>query len=154
MIFSESFSIESDREALWDILMDVNQVADCLPGVEELEVLDEDHYRGLIAVAMGPVKLRFKGEINVTSRDKEAWNALLTASANDAKAGGGFRASLQMQLSEAITGNEPATDLSLKLETTFLGRIGELGRPLIKKKISTIMNEFVKSLNLKIIKME
>lgn len=148
MKFKENFCVESALEPLWESLMDVRRVAACLSGVEELEVVENDKYRGLIAVSMGPVRLRFSGEVNVTLRDKENWTAILQARAKDAKAGGGFRASLRMQLS---TSSATTTDLLLELETTFLGRIGELGRPLIKRKISSMMTDFVRSLNAQLV---
>ncbi len=128
--------------------MDVHKVATCLPGVEDLTVLEPDKYQGVLLVRMGPVKLKFNGQVNVTLRDKECWTAILEANANDSRAGGGFKASLRMQLVEATdSALEPASDLILELETTFLGRIGELGRPLIKRKISSIMRDFSETLN-------
>jgi len=146
--FEERFRVDSDRESLWELLMDVHKVATCLSGVEDLTVLQPDEYEGVLPVSMGPVKLKFKGRVTVTLRDKERWTAILEAKANDSRAGGGFKASLQMQLIEATdSALEPASDLMLKLETTFLGRIGELGRPLIKRKINSIMRDFSETLN-------
>ena len=145
MNFKENFNVESDRQNLWDFLMDVHKVASCMGGVEELSVIDTDRYRGVMLVRMGPVKLRFKGDVDVTSRDRENWTATVSASANDAKAGGGFKGSLQMELSKV---SNSTTALVLDLETTLLGKIGELGRPLIKRKVSSMMRDFSEALTL------
>ena len=96
MKFEQRFNIDLDRDNLWELLMDVHKVGACLRGVEDLAVIEPDKYKGKILVGMGPVKLQFDGQVNVTLRDKEHWTAILEASANDAKAGGGFKASLQM----------------------------------------------------------
>jgi len=144
MQFKHQYTIAQAREPLWDTLMDVHKVAGCLTGVEALEVLQDDLYAGILAVKMGPVNLKFSGEVSVTRRDRQHWLGILEANAKDAKAGGGFKAALTLQLVEA----EPdATDLEITLDTTFLGRLGELGRPLIKKKINTMMDDFIKTLN-------
>lgn len=144
MQFAHNYTIALPREQLWPILMDVHKVAECMTGVESLDVISDDNYEGVLAVKMGPVRLRFNGVVNVTRRDDESWIGVLEATARDAKAGGGFRASLTMQLLEPETGTSA---LDIDLETTFLGRIGELGRPLIKKKINTMMDDFIAALN-------
>jgi carbon monoxide dehydrogenase subunit G len=107
-------------------------------------IVEDDLYKGLLAVRMGPVRLRFKGEVNVTTRDDENWIGVLEANAKDSKAGGGFRAALTMTLHAP---EEHLTGLHISLDTKFLGRIGELGRPLIKKKINTMMDDFIDTLN-------
>lgn len=144
MQFKHRYTIALPRAPLWEVLMDVHKVAGCLTGVEALTVLSDDLYEGTLSVKMGPVNLKFEGEVSVTQRDTENWTGVLEASAKDAKAGGGFKAALRMQLIEqAPAGSE----LDITLDTTFLGRLGELGRPLIKKKINTMMDDFIDALN-------
>ena len=143
MEFEHTYDIDAPPESLWRVLMNVHQVAACLDGVDELTVLDGDTYRGTLSVKMGPVRFKFAGEVAVIERDGEAWTGVLQASANDAKSHGGFRASLTMQLAERGDG----CTLRLTLETAFLGRLGQLGRPLIRKKIATMMDNFAHSLS-------
>ncbi len=143
MQFNQQYTIEIPVEPLWETLMDVRQVAGCLEGVEELNVIDDDLYEGKLTVKMGAVKLRFHGRVTVTLRDHANRKGVLEAGAKDPKAGGGFKAALQMQLAETAPGT---SELALDLEATILGRIGELGRPLIKKRINTMMDDFVEAL--------
>lgn len=144
MQFEAQYPISLPREPLWEILMDVHKVAECIEGVSTLEVVEPDHYSGSLTVKMGPVKFTFEGVVNVLSRDRENWIGVLEATAKDPKAGGGFKANLTMALVEQ---SAISTQLDINLETTFLGRIGELGRPLIKKKIATMMTDFVNTLD-------
>lgn len=139
MQFEASYTFPLSRAELWDILMDVHKVAACINGVESIEVIDDDRYHGTLGVKMGPVRLRFAGEVNVVERNRDDWTGVLEANAKDAKAGGGFKSNLTMVLTEA---NPDTTGLGVTLETTFLGRIGELGRPLIKKKIANMLDDF------------
>lgn len=144
MEFKQQYAVALDSDTLWTTLMDVHKVAACLDGVERLDVLNDDRYEGTLAVKMGPVRLKFNGEVNVTLRDGQNRIGILEANARDAKAGGGFKAQLHMQLSN--TENRD-TQLDITLNTTFLGRLGELGRPLIKKKINAMLDDFVDALN-------
>ncbi len=143
MEFVQTYTVLMPRHSLWLTLMDVHKVASCLTGVEDLQVLADDNYTGRMSVKMGPVRLRFAGNVKVALRDYENHIGILEAQANDSKAGGGFKAALEMKLMDEAT---DATCLALNLQTTFLGRIGELGRPLIKKKINTMMDDFVAAL--------
>lgn len=141
--FQRSYDIDVPPDLLWPVVMDVHEVAACLDGVDELTVIDDDTYRGTLSVKMGPARFRFAGNVVVTERDSEAWKGVLQATASDSKSGGGFRASMTMQLDERGAGST----LGLTLETSFLGRIGQLGRPLIRKKITNMMDRFAQSLS-------
>ncbi|MCB1742785.1 MAG: SRPBCC family protein [Gammaproteobacteria bacterium] len=145
MEFKHSFDIPADRDTLWDILMDVHQVAACIDGVESLQVVDPDHFEGRLGVKMGPVRLAFNGTVEVIRRDRDNWSAAFVASANDRKAGGGFTAELAMQLDTTATA-ERTSNLDVTLSTSLTGRIGQLGRPLIKKRVETMLQDFASAL--------
>jgi carbon monoxide dehydrogenase subunit G len=142
--FEHTFDVPAPRESLWETLMDVEQVTSCIEGVRELEVIDDDHFSGTLGVKMGPVRLSFAGQVTVTSRDRENWRAALLAKANDRKAGGGFSAELVMRL-EALGADE--TRLHITMDTSLTGRIGQMGRPLIKKRVATMLQDFAAALS-------
>ena len=127
-----------DPERLWASLMDVHVVAACITGASEVEELGPDHYAGTLQVKMGPVALSFGGEVRVTLRDGENYRGELEASAKDGRAGGGFTSVLTMKLTQ--TGD--STMLSLELDSTVLGKIGEFGQPLIRRRIERMLKEF------------
>lgn len=124
--------------------MDVEQVTACIDGVRDLEVKDADHFEGTLGVKMGPVRLSFAGTVTVTARDRERWTAGLLAVAKDPKAGGGFSADLSLHL-EAISA--AVTLLQIRLSTSLTGRIGQLGRPLIKQRVERMLKDFATALS-------
>ena len=149
MDFINRYTVPGDSATLWPMLMDVHQVAECLEGVTDLETVEADHYVGVMSVKMGPVRLRFNGDVRVTEKDESNGHAVLEASARDSKIAGGFQATLVMDLlppvapeGQTAQPENEATDLEIRLSTAFLGRIGQLGRPLIKKKINSMMDAF------------
>lgn len=53
MKFQHTAKIDAPIEAVWDWLMDVPRVAQCMPGVDSVEPLGDDKFRGTIKVSIG-----------------------------------------------------------------------------------------------------
>ena len=129
---------------MWAFLLDVPRVARCVPGVETVESIGEDRFRGVLKVAVGPVRLTLAGEVAITSRDEAAGIAVLRATAADKGAGGAVSADLRMTVTD---GAAPDTsELQIVTEAQVMGRIGEFGQPIIKRKADQTMNEFAANL--------
>src|SRR6266436_7236042 len=69
MEFSGTQTIAAPIENVWAFLLDVNNVASCAPGFQSLEVLEEEHWKAVVAVGVGAVKARFT--LDVTRPEKE-----------------------------------------------------------------------------------
>ena len=142
MTFTQECVIPIERERLWDFMMEVPRVARCVPGVEAVEAMDTGAYRGSLKVQVGPIRLALEGVITVEERNREAWRARMRADANDRRLGGGIRARLGLTLTSDDTG----THLTIDTDLTILGRIGEFGQPIIRKKADAILAEFARNL--------
>ena len=139
MKFTQSCTITADRQTVWDFLMNMQNVANCLAGVQALRPIDADTYEGTLRVKVGPVSLTFQGTVHVETRDREQWHGAVRAEARDHKLGGGVQAHMDMNLLE----KSPAeTEMQVALETHILGKIGEFGQPVIRKKTATMLQDF------------
>src|SRR5699024_5202358 len=87
--------VAATPEEIWNILQDTDRVVKCLPGAELLEDFGDDRYLGRIKVGLGPIKLSFLGDIEVTERDEENHAIHLAAQAED-PAGGSVQASVHL----------------------------------------------------------
>jgi uncharacterized protein len=142
MTFSHECVIPVERERLWDFMMEIPRVARCVPGVEAVEAMDTGAYRGSLKVQVGPIRLALEGVITVEEQDRNAWRARMRAEANDRRLGGGIRARLGLTLVPGDSG----THLKIDTDLAILGRIGEFGQPVIKKKADTLLAEFARNL--------
>ena len=142
MIFSQECVIPVERERLWNFLMDVPRVARCVPGVETIEAVDDHGYRGRLGVRIGPIRLSLDGTVTVEEEDLAAWRARMRADANDRRLGGGIRARMTLALTPADHG----TRLSIETDLAVLGKIGEFGQPIIRKKADALLEEFARNL--------
>jgi uncharacterized protein len=66
MLLKGDVSIRAPRKRVWDFLTDPNQIGQCVPGVEKIEIVEPNKkYRGVVSVGLGGVKARFNGEVDV-----------------------------------------------------------------------------------------
>ena len=142
MTFAQECVIPVERERLWDFLMEFPRVALCVPGVETIEAVDASAYRGTLRVQVGPIRLALQGTMIVEEQDRSAWRARMRAEANDRRMGGGIRARMSLTLAAGQGG----TRVHIETDLAVLGKIGEFGQPVIKRKADTLLAEFARNL--------
>jgi carbon monoxide dehydrogenase subunit G len=144
MKFSQTCSISSSRQKVWDFLMDMENVSKCLPGVESMEKLEEDLYQGVYKIKVGPIALKFQGTLQFEVRDQQQWHSEMRAEAKDRRLGGGVRALLEVDLTEQ---GPDQTEMRVSLESHVLGKVGEFGQPIMRKKTDAILQEFARQVS-------
>ena len=143
MKFNQRAVIPVARGPLWDFLMDVPKVAKSLPGVETVTPIDATTYQGTLKVRVGPISLNLQGKIIVEERDAVNCKASLRAEANDRMAAGAVKGKTTMELKEI---GPQETELLVETDVNILGKIGEFGQPIIRKKADQMLQEFVNNI--------
>lgn len=116
--------------------MDLPVAARCVPGARDIAPAG-DGVRGRLDVRVGPIKLSLTGNVAVESSDEAAGTARLRADAEDQRLGGAVRAFVDL----AVSGDKP-TELRVSSDVAILGRIGELGQPLIARQADKVLAGF------------
>jgi carbon monoxide dehydrogenase subunit G len=71
MILKGNVAIRAPRKKVWDFLTDPNQIGQCVPGVEKIEIIEPNKkYRGIVSIGLGNVKARFNGDVDVLELDE------------------------------------------------------------------------------------
>ncbi len=143
MKFEQSIMVPTSRSKLWDLLMDVARLGRCFPGVEQVTSQDGQNYQGAMKVRVGPVRLTVEGTIVVLDRDQDRWHASLRLEGSDRRVGGGVRGTLDMDLQEVST---EETELVIHSEMSFMGKLGELGQTVVRRKADKVIQEFARNL--------
>ena len=91
MQFSGTVEIAAPRDRVWSFLMDPNEVGSCGPGVETIEVIDEDHFKAKAKVGVGFISARFVVDMTVAPADtlsvvSRAVKSFLRTTTNDLRA--------------------------------------------------------------------
>ena len=136
--------VPASREATWTLVMDIPKAATCIPGLKDITPDGEARYQATLQARVGPMGMNLSGVITVLSQDAESGEAHFLVEANDRRVGGGVKTNMSMK----VTAKSPTeTELEIVADTTFLGRLGELGQPLIRRKARNTLEDFAKNLS-------
>jgi len=142
MKLAQTVTVKAPRDKVWGIVLDVPAAARCVPGVASVRPAGSDRYQGTLAVQIGPVRLVLDGDIAITARDEKAGTASFRADAKDSRVGGAIKATVDLALAD----RSGATDIKIATDLQVLGRLGEFGQPVIKRKADQMMGDFAECL--------
>jgi len=140
--FEQRCTIPAAREELWDFLLDLPQMARCVPGAEEVVAAGDGEYTGRLRVKIGPIQLALQGAMKILERDREHWKAVARAEAKDRRVGGGANITGNMTL---LKSGPSATELIIQGQVRFLGKLGEFGEPIIRKQADAVAATFMRN---------
>lgn len=152
MEFDNEFEVPVPIDQAWDILMDIERIAPCVPGAELTEVVDEKTYKGKISVKLGPVALTFNGQTTFEELDVANYSAKLKAQGTDAKGRGGAHANVAFHMEPSDNGTKVIIATSLQLS----GAVAQYGRGvgMVKDLSQQIIGQFAENLKKNVINAE
>ena len=123
MELEHSFSVPVPVERAWDVLLDVERVAPCMPGAT-LDSVDGDEIKGRIKVKVGPIQMTYTGTARFTEVDKAAGVVVLEASGKETRGAGTASATVRSEL--AADGD--ATKVTVLTSLNVTGKPAQFGR--------------------------
>jgi carbon monoxide dehydrogenase subunit G len=135
--------VPAGRDTTWALVMDIPRVATCVPGLGDVTAAGDDRFQAAMKVRIGPISLNLAGTIQVLERDEDKGEASFQVEASDRRVGGSFRTSITIQL---VSQADHQTELVIVSDTNFMGRLGELGQPIIRRKANATMEDFARNL--------
>ena len=134
--------IRGSRKRVWDFMTDPEQIGQCVPGVEKIEMVEPlKKYRGIVSVGLGAVKARFSGEVDILELD-EPNHAKLKA--HGLASGSVADAVSEMNLSD---GPDGATLVNWTADVTVGGQLASLASRLmvpVSEKLAGVFYEQVR----------
>ena len=138
----ESFTIDEPRSSLWEFFERVDQVAACVPGVEKVEVIDDDNSRIQVTQAVGPLTSTFDLKMRITERKPEELMRFTTIGRAVKGAAGNVRATNSVSLEES----EGRTRVGLEADLAMGGMLGSVGQKVIAKQATEVTKAFATTL--------
>jgi carbon monoxide dehydrogenase subunit G len=126
MKFAGTVDINAPRDRVWAFVTDPNQVGQCGPGVESIEVIDESHFKAAAKVGIGFISARFV--VNMEFAEVNAPNDA-TIKAHGQAPGSAVDATAQMRLSDSATGG---TTMDWDADVNIAGTLASVGARLIE----------------------
>jgi uncharacterized protein len=142
MEFENRFAVTAPIDAVWDMLLDVERVAPCVPGAQVLERSGEDAYKVGIKVKVGPVSMQYRGDVEIVERDPEDHRAVMSAKAKETRGQGTANARVEMHLAQEGERTEGtiATDVQLS------GKAAAMGQGVIQDVSTRLVDTFADNL--------
>jgi hypothetical protein len=94
-------------------------------------------------VKVGAIDLQFDVELAVLERNREDWTAKMRVAGADDGLGGAVNATMTMVLLNV----DMPTELFVHIDAKLLGKLGEFGQPVMRKKAKTMTAEFAQRIN-------
>ena len=142
MKFEQTVELDAPVERVWAFVNDVPSVAKCIPGLQSFEDLGNDRYKAVVRVKVGPIALNLASELSIESRDEASKTATIRVEAADKRVGGAVKALMNQRLEANGTG----TRLFVETDAQVMGRIGDFGQPVIRKKADQTLQEVAANL--------
>jgi uncharacterized protein len=142
--FDNSFEIPLPPAQAWLVLSNIPRIAQCVPGAQLTQVVDETTYRGKISVPFGPVSLAFALQAKFEEIDSVNYTARLKAQGPDDDGNGGADCTLSFRLEPADGGTKVLVHTDLMLS----GAAAQFGRDvgMVQAMAGKIMSQFATNL--------
>jgi carbon monoxide dehydrogenase subunit G len=142
MELEHSFTIPVSPERAWQVLLDVEQVAPCMPGAT-VDSVDGDEVTGRVKVKVGPVALTYAGKARFTERDEQAKSITLEASGKETRGAGTASATVHSSLADEGGGQ---TRVTVHTSMNVTGRPAQFGRGVMADVGGRIIEKFATNL--------
>ncbi len=135
MQLEHSFTVPVPPAEAWEVLLDLERVAPCMPGAT-LESVTGVQFAGKVKVKVGPITVTYRGTGHFTERDEEGLRVTVEARAKEMRGNGTAAATVQAALSAADGGGtrvDVTTDLAITGKPAQFGRgvMADIGSKLI-----------------------
>jgi carbon monoxide dehydrogenase subunit G len=135
MEFTGSVQIDAPRDAVWTLLLDFEQLAQCGPGVQSIEQLDPTHARVKAKIGVAFMTMGFTIDlelVEVVAPDRAVIRATGAASGNQVEASG------HMQLSGPPEG---PTTMDYAATVELFGSLAGVGSRMIESTAGKLVDE-------------
>jgi uncharacterized protein len=137
MKLENEFTVPAPIEAAWDVLLDVERVAPCLPGAA-LEGEQDGEYAGTMKIKIGPITTSYKGTVKIEEADEAARRAVMRAHARDSRGQGTAAATITSTMEEV----EGGTRVHVETDMRITGPAAQFGRGVMQDVSAKLMKRF------------
>ena len=146
MILEGKIDIRAPAVKVWDFLIDIDQFASCVPGLERAIQIDERTFEGVVGAAVGPISGKFTFRSTIVDRVSPSSMTVQT-DGTDSVTKSAVGAKLIVQLAETA---EKQTELDYRADIAIKGRLAILGDMVMRATGALLLEEFARRLKEKL----
>jgi carbon monoxide dehydrogenase subunit G len=133
--------IPASQQAVWDGLNSPDVLKKCLPGCESVELVSPNVFKVIITAAIGPLKAKFNGTLNVTEANAPHSCVLIFEGQGGAVGFGKGSSSVTLK---PVDGG---TELTYSAQAHVGGKLAQIGSRLIDSVAKKMSDDFFKAFN-------
>ncbi|MGE5287936.1 MAG: SRPBCC family protein [Micromonosporaceae bacterium] len=141
MEFEHKFTIPVPPATAWDVLLDVERVAPCMPGAS-VDKVDGDDISGKVKVKVGPITMTYAGHARFIDRDPDARTVTIEASGKESRGTGTASATVHA----ALSGEDGQTTVTMSTTLNVTGRPAQMGRGVLADVSGKLVERFAANL--------
>jgi len=138
-----SFTVPVPPEQAWDVLLDVERIAPCMPGASVTSV-EGDEIEGQVKVKLGPLSLTYKGTAKFTDKDQANHAISIEATGKETRGSGTASATVQANLTPGAAAGQTLVSIHTSLNVT--GKPAQFGRSLLPEVSGKLIQQFATNL--------
>ena len=138
-----SFTVPATPEQAWEVLLDAERIAPCMPGASVLSV-DGDSVEGQVKVKLGPLSLTYKGTAKFTERNPETRVVVVEAAGKETRGAGTASATVRASLAPDASGS--GTEVTMHTTMNVTGRPAQFGRGVMVEVGGKLVEQFAANL--------
>ena len=143
MIIEHTINLTEDPDVVWDWVSTIDRVADCIPGVENITVIEVNKQYTVVAnEKVGPFKVSFPMELSVESMSQPLMK--IKATGQDKITKTYVQANLLVRIDPNLTSG--GTELKLHADLQMKGKLATLGQGMINRKFTEKIEAFTENL--------
>ncbi|WP_327583869.1 SRPBCC family protein [Nonomuraea sp. NBC_00507] len=141
MRLQHTFTLAEEPARVFDLLLDVERIAACMPG-SRLLGRTGDAYEGEVKVKVGPLSVAYQGKVRFLEANEASRRVVLRASGAERNGNGNADAHVVAELAPDPAG----TKVSLDTDLMIRGRVAQFGRGVIADVSQRLIDEFATNL--------
>jgi hypothetical protein len=139
----EQFVVPRPATTVWEFFEQVDRVARCVPGVENVTVVDDENSRVRVTQAVGPMTATFDMKMRITAREPGRSMEFTGIGRSIRGAAGNVRSTNRVQLEEVENG---CTRVLLESDVALGGMLGSVGQKVVAKQATLVTESFARTL--------
>jgi carbon monoxide dehydrogenase subunit G len=141
MNLENEFTVPVPVDEAWQVLLDVERMAPCMPGAA-LTSVNGDEFTGTVKVKVGPITVTYNGEAKFLSKDDATHRAVIEAKGKESRGSGTAGATVTTQL----VGEGSTTKVRVETDLNVTGRPAQFGRGVMSEVAAKLIDQFAKCL--------
>jgi carbon monoxide dehydrogenase subunit G len=134
MQLEHEFTVPVPVDRAWEVLLDVETIAPCMPGAS-VDTVDGDSFTGNVKVKVGPITVAYAGKASFLEKDAAAHKAVVEAKGRETRGSGTAAATVTARMTDegGSTRVNVLTDLAITGKPAQFGRgvMNDVGNKLI-----------------------